>query len=80
MLGAARFLDCLGVMANGVQHREQDNAANKRHQQGLFGDHQRLAGVHRGGKGIEHPIANAEGFGEDQEQEPIHAVSLASRA
>ena len=25
------------VMANGVQHSEQDNAADKRHQQGFFG-------------------------------------------
>jgi len=80
VLGAARFFDGLGVMANGVQDSEQDNAADKRHQQGFFGDHQGPACVHRGGKGIQHPIANAEGLGEDQEQEPIHAPSLASRA
>jgi len=80
VLGTARFLDCLGVMANGVQHSEQDNTADKRHQQGFFGDHQGPAGVNRGSKGIQHSIANAERFGEDQKEEPVHAPSLASRA
>ena len=80
MLGTAQVLACSGMTSDGVEDSEQHNATDKGHQQGFFGDHQGPAGVNRGGKGVQHSIANAERFGEDQKEEPVHIPSLASRA
>ena len=62
MLGAALFLADSGMMAIRVEHSKKKKSADESDQQRFLGDGQRAA---CDGKGVQDPVANAEGFGKD---------------